>query len=204
MNEVLYNNLVKHAKSLLYDEKFVDILSKYLLVVPDEFWTAPCSSSGNYHPCFDNGVGGVIRHAVLCSTMAHQVCTSMFKDEITDRQHDIVIMACILHDSYKGGEYPGWPTTVIDHGKIAADKLKHWAEDNLSYGDFVFLFGSPHATSSKLYTAMSYHMGIWTQEPVSPMDWYMEEQIVGYCDFFSTRKYLDDGEINKILKNFYV
>lgn len=91
-----------------------------LFRAPKEFWTAPCSSSGKYHPPEDQVEGGIIVH----TRKAIQVALSFFRFfEIKDQLvKDKIIAACILHDICKNG-IPWGERTDYKHGLIAFDWL---------------------------------------------------------------------------------
>ena len=74
----------------------LDVLNSDM--VPDYFWTAPASSSGKYHPKWELGVGGLVRHTCLVASYFSRLIQAYELDPIWT---DIGIAAAILHDCRK-------------------------------------------------------------------------------------------------------
>lgn len=86
-----------------------------------KFFQAPTSSSGKYHPCENNIIGGL--------TGVHTIKAGMYGHDFSARKFPYfkgaVVSACLLHDSRKGIQDNGeWTGYAPDH----ALKAYHWLE----------------------------------------------------------------------------
>ena len=104
---------------LIKNEEIRNFVDAALCKAPKKFWTAPCSSSGKYHPPENQVRGGIVVH----SRKMVQVAVSLFRFFGVENQatKDKILAAVILHDIQKGG-IP-WSGFDKKHGKIAADWL---------------------------------------------------------------------------------
>jgi hypothetical protein len=140
--------------NLIKSEKIRKFVEKALEMAPKEFWIAPCSSSGKYHPPEDQVKGGTIIH----SRKAIQVALSLFNFfDITDQlTKDQIIAACILHDIQKNG-IPWSDKTNYEHGPIAAKWLVSEVMENKFDGDLL-----------EIADLVENHMGKWNQPQPTP------------------------------------
>lgn len=155
-----------------------------LNMLPDYFYEIPASSSGEYHPNFSLGEGGLVRHVKV----AMRILEEMFKDEAfgkyDDYKKDLIRMALILHDGFKSGTtYSGH--TCSDHPVIMStfildnrDKLLISEEDSLFVARLIIT-----------------HMGPWNKDKsgnvIMPVPESKEELLVHLCDYIASRKFLD-------------
>ncbi|MGC9048778.1 MAG: hypothetical protein ACP5IX_00955 [Patescibacteria group bacterium] len=176
---------------LIKSEKIREFVKRALNKAPKEFWTAPCSSSGKYHPPEDNVEGGVIVHV----RKAIQVALTLFKFfDITDQLiKDKIIGAIILHDIKKNGD-PWGDRTHPEHGLIAA----RWLNEILN------TYSREEATyycNSDLIDMIELvrnHMGIWNQPESTPAlvlrkrclsQRHVLHLIVQLADYWASRKW---------------
>jgi len=87
----------------------------------NEFWTAPCSSSGQHHPPEDNGIGGLVRHLIKAVTVAEQFGR---REQFTAYESDMARAATLLHDIKKNGLNNWEKDTQYNHGILAAAYLQ--------------------------------------------------------------------------------
>jgi hypothetical protein len=121
-----------------------------------EFWTAPASTSGKYHPEFDDGCGGLARHVALVTLMAVDGLRRYWKDGAERLVVDAVICASLLHDITKNG-HPKWgPHTVRDHPAIAEALMRGRPIDG---GDWPESTSLAHGWAAY---AVGQHYGVWT------------------------------------------
>jgi hypothetical protein len=113
---------------------------------PDEFWTAPASSSKKHHPPESNIEPlGLIAHVVKASVIAEGLFLFLGITHSMDK--DIVRAALVLHDTFKGG--PGaWEGTFEEHAYYAMRSLKH-------------IEMSDEYVKDKLLSAIETHMSRW-------------------------------------------
>ena len=81
----------------------------------DYFFVVPASSSGKYHPPFDLGDGGLVRHTRLVAYMAKSLAESYC---FSDYDTDCLIVAALAHDIKKQGN-GDTGHTVWDHPILA-------------------------------------------------------------------------------------
>jgi uncharacterized protein (DUF3820 family) len=119
----------------------------------DYFFVVPASSSGKYHPPFDLGDGGLVRHTRLVAYMARSLAESYC---FSDYDTDCLIVAALAHDIKKQGN-GDTGHTVWDHPILAM----HYVQE--IYGKTNF--NVPADTIEKISNAVSSHMGKWGNEP---------------------------------------
>ncbi len=120
--------------------------------VDENFWIAPASSSGKYHPPEDNGDGGLVRHVVKGVAVVEQFGR---RAKFTGREMDMAISAFLLHDTCKNGVV--WRgNTDYTHGLIAAK----WLE-KFDLADAM--------AKEQILSAVRYHMAPWCYA-VSPYE----------------------------------
>jgi hypothetical protein len=152
-------------------------VQKALLKAQPEFWRAPSSSSGKYHPADEINYGGLLVHSVR-NVLIGKMLSEYFGFERPDR----IAAALILHDIQKGGipwkhtNKPGdAPDSgyVADHGPVAAEWLKGLKDECGSDCDAVI-------------DDVSAHMAQWNKPAPTPPQ-TLEEQIVSYADYLASR-----------------
>lgn len=151
-------------------------------LIPDYFWEVAASSTGKYHPTYALGEGGLYRHTVA----AVQIAIGMFPlTSYTDIEKDMIIVALIMHDSFKHGQdYSKY--TKADHPVIAAIGVQMFCDiqcDNQDLGN-------------KLSDLIITHMGQWntdwkTKKEIMPKPKTSMQRYVHMCDYLASRKYLE-------------
>jgi len=88
-----------------------------------EFFQAPTSSSGKYHPVENNIIGGLTgMHTVKAALYGHD-----FAAHSCPQHKGIVIAGCLLHDIRKGNQEGGeWDRYAIDHALQAHNWLEQF------------------------------------------------------------------------------
>lgn len=114
--------------ALIQDKDIRSFTEKCILKTPDYFYTVPASSTGKYHPEYSLGKGGLIRHTKALVKIAQTLLSLEYnKVKFTQTEHDCIISAGILHDSFKHGDTET-KYTVANHPMIAADHILEFAE----------------------------------------------------------------------------
>ena len=191
MKKGVFNKELEKFKSenvRLSTETLLDML-------PDYFYEIPASSSGNFHPLFSLGPGGLIRHVKV----AMRVLEEMFRDgafgKYDDYKKDLIRMALILHDGFKSGTTNSGHTCP-EHPVIMSNFIIENKEKLLiSETDAKFV-------SSLVLT----HMGPWNMDKngniIMPVPETREELLVHLCDYIASRNFLDvHFENNEIYKS---
>ena len=86
------------------DKDLKELATELIANADDYFFTVPASSSGKYHPPFDLGCGGLVRHTRCVAFMAMSIAESHCMSTL-DR--DSLIVAAIAHDIKKQGNGDG-------------------------------------------------------------------------------------------------
>ena len=125
--------------------------------IPEQFWVAPASMSGRYHPQLSLGVGGLVRHTLM--VMWWVTRWARFVDA-TPLETQCAVVAAALHDTYKGGWADDWTTTVPEHPLIAAGQVEKLARniDKLGLPD------EAATTFRKVKCGIKTHMGVWSPD----------------------------------------
>ncbi|EKD52697.1 MAG: hypothetical protein ACD_61C00271G0004 [uncultured bacterium] len=120
--------------------------------VDENFWIAPASSSGKYHPPEDNGEGGLVRHVIKGMAVIEQYAR---RARFSQRELDEATSAFLLHDTCKNGIVWTTPKTDYTHGLIASE----WLEK----------FDLEPAAKVAIQNAVRFHMAPWCYA-VSPYE----------------------------------
>ena len=119
----------------------------------DYFFTVAASSSGKYHPPFDLGEGGLVRHtrcvAFVAKSLAESFCFSEYDT-------DCLIVAALAHDIKKQGNGETGHT-MWEHPMYALSYVHEIYEQTKS--------NVPLDVIHKIENAVSSHMGKWGNYP---------------------------------------
>mgnify|MGYP002525443766 CR=1 FL=1 len=151
--------------------------------VPVYFYTVAASSSGKYHPKYTLGEGGLVRHTKAAVALA-ECLLGLEQNSTLNMYHDEIIVALIIHDTFKHGLVDRGHTE-FNHPNIAARKFKEFAEQkqypNMTQIDMI----------SDLVRA---HMGQWNTSKYSNVvldkPFTKEQQFVHMCDYLASRQYI--------------
>ena len=180
-----------------------------------DFWVIPASSSGKYHPVWENGEGGLIRHikAGMALAMSGLRRYGYSYETVGDANmnakiRDIIAFSVLLHDWGKNGDpNKNWGKyTTKTHGEDTANLIQ---KDLLP--KFIKFF--PEIKNTEELTdmveqgcfAIANHYGIWSKEKMKPNDEKMTDvaRILQEADYYSSRKFIssvDEKEIKEVLK----
>lgn len=153
-------------------------------LIPDYFWNVAASSTGKYHPSYALGEGGLYRHTLA----AVRIAIGMFPlTNYTDDEKDKIIIALIVHDSFKY-DINHSKYTCADHPVIAAGQVKAYCELWLSEVDENF--------GTDIANLILTHMGQWnkdwkTKREIMPKPSTSMQRYVHMCDYLASRKYLE-------------
>lgn len=174
INDIQDADLKKLAKSLIEN-------------ADDYFFTVAASSSGKYHPPFDLGDGGLIRHTRCVIFMAESVAESL---NMTQYDKDCLIVAALAHDIKKQGDGSG-SHTVWEHPTYAKDYL--YAVHKTSKSKV------PKDVIDKIAGAIESHMGKWGHDSAFckgnkplPMPETEFEKALQIADYIASRKEITD------------
>ena len=144
---------------------------------PAYFFHDAASSSGKYHPSFDLGDGGVMRHSLLVAYFAHEIATAW---GMSQKEIDLAVIAGLIHDMWKRG-FEGGEHTAFEHPLYAAQYVRE-----MFPGD---------ADMELVAQAIESHMGKWNtskySDAVLPVPQTMLQLCVSAADMTASRKVLD-------------
>lgn len=145
--------------------------------IPNYHFLIPASSTGKYHPQQSLGEMGLTRHTRAVVYFARAFSRSY---QLTEKETDIVISACLLHDSCKLGLHMQKYTHKL-HDKIAADFILELGRS----------YEIPMSDLMQICTAIAFHAGPWTEHPKKkqfPDDYSKIETVVHISDMASAQR----------------
>jgi 23S rRNA maturation-related 3'-5' exoribonuclease YhaM len=160
--ETAIEYLISFIKDEHLSEKINDIMTND---VPDYFYEKPSSSSGKYHPSDERSKCGLVLHTCRVTKLVDDLCVSAQIDGV-DR--DDLIVAAILHDSFKYDLPPGNLHTVKLHCIIPGEQLD---------------------ISDRINHLIRTHDGQWGL----PQEWKdadEHQKLLHYADYISSRSYI--------------
>lgn len=176
----------KEDRLKLFVNEFSDITEENLRNFAEElvsnadeyFFTVPASTSGKYHPQFDLGDGGLVRHTRCVVFFAEcEAISRMF----TDHEKNLLIVSAIAHDIKKLGDGKG-KHTVDAHPVYASNYI---AEINKQTNLL-----SPEDENLIKGMVIS-HMGKWGNEKTGlPLPQTDLEKALQAADYIASRKEL--------------
>lgn len=162
-------------------------LTEFLIEQLDDYWfIKPASSTGKYHPKFNNGEGGLARHSLnVC--MWWQQMYRAFEQELMsfsgrDDMYDLGLIACLFHDAKKYGdaeENSRW--VKKDHDVRSMEWFLHNVEIYEHMNDMNF----DNKAINYIANAIDHHNGPWSTHG-APRTIF--ERLVFICDYASSQK----------------
>lgn len=169
---------------LIKDERLRNNLEIIINNLPDYFFIVP-ASAGKYHPKFDLGESGLVRHSKVAFRFGYEILiTHTFGDEFTEKEKDLLLMSLLVHDGLKKGKIEE-EYTRFDHPIIMAEYIVE-LKDKLSLNDDEISF---------IHDAIISHMGEWNtnkySKTVLPKPETKYQKFVHLCDYLASRKLLN-------------
>lgn len=174
------------------NQKILELVNEYFDKIPNYFYEVPASSTGKYHPSFDHGNGGLLRHTQMACEMLQEF---QRMDEYKHLNFFDMMIACILHDTFKNG-YVDNNRTVASHASIAADEFYDtYIHHRYSQKDLEETMGNvTYNYAAELYkrivdicNMIRTHMGSWGA--IKPKT--ESERLVHLVDYVVSRKCWD-------------
>lgn len=181
------NNIesLREEINLINLEQIKNLVENFLTeVVPEYFFKVPASSSGKYHPSFDQGESGLVRHTKMTVEVVKELMNlDMFMEDIGNysQNRDVIIASCILHDTFKNG-YTDSGRTVTSHPSIAADEFYNFCNKKTSAEEKIVV--------KQISDAIRWHMGQWYNDTIMENKSLMA-QLVHLADYIASRKFFD-------------
>ena len=170
-------------------EPLARCVTSLLASASSRFWTDPASSTGKYHPDYDNGFGGLVRHTVVVAAMAVDGCRRYGREDL----RHVVVAAALCHDLWKNGASWG-KYTVRSHGPIASEKVS----------EKISSFPEIARELDLVSYAVAWHYGIWCKPEARPPfsfmplldddDYSTVALVLQEADFYCSRAFLGDPD----------
>lgn len=173
--------IFKRELSLIRTDAVRNLVISAIERIADDFFTEEASSTGKYHPVYSLGNGGLLRHTKSVVSFANifNIYSGM-----SQYQKDVIVGACILHDSCKKGvkfesrytehAHPMLVWKLLDADSMDAKTRKIWADIN---------------------NGISTHMGQWTTSDYSsyvlPKISTRFQLLIHWADYLGSRKYIN-------------
>ena len=176
INEI---NDIKSEKHKKFAEELIGRADDYFFVVP-------ASSSGKYHPQFDLGKGGLVKHTRCVAFFAKAIAESL---DLNENDTDLLIISALAHDIKKQGNNMGH--TVREHPILASTYVNELADETKLL---------TATEKKKICGAILSHMGKWEHheeflkyggEPY-PMPKTEFEKALQAADYIASRKEIID------------
>lgn len=175
----------KKELSYIKNKKVIKDLKYLIELLPDYFFEISASSTGKYHPSYALGEHGLIRHTKAAVRIAYELFDDESICKFSKDEQDLIIMALILHDSFKSGN-PQEKYTRADHPLLASHFImEHQKELSLDIESL-----------RKVCSMIESHMGPWnidykTKEEILPKPKTAYERFVHMCDYLASRKLIE-------------
>lgn len=178
----MYNiNDFRFEISHIGSEKLASFVTACLLRAPDYFYTMPASTTGNYHPAYCFGEGGLVRHVKASVAIA----IDLLRLEQYGRKYinrDLVLAALILHDIVK--KDPVKNETAFLHPLLGADFVENMVKE---------CDEDIQKQAKEIARLIRSHMGQWTTSDhcpgiTLPKPQQLDEQFVHLCDYLASRQ----------------
>lgn len=178
MNSSERIELFQRELSYISDAKLTEFAKILIENAEEYFFEVPASSSGNYHPKFALGEGGLVRHTKAVAYFVNELIRPSIEfDKITRYQGDCLIIAAIVHDMKKQGKDGSEGHTVREHPELASEYLQEmWYK----YGQDLLT----EDTLEYIQHSVERHMGPW-QEPKPST---LSDVLLFYGDYIASRK----------------
>ena len=160
-------------------EFLIDHLDNY-------FFFKPSSSTGKYHPAFNNGEGGLVRHTLNVCMWWQQMYRAFEKELISfsgrDDIYDLGLLACLFHDAKKyGDEEEHSKYTKKDHDVRSME----WFLHNVEIYEHMNEINFDNNAINYIANAIDHHNGPWSTHG-APRTIF--EKLVFICDYASSQK----------------
>lgn len=173
---------------LIKNENVRKFTEEALKVLPEYFWQVPASSSGKYHPQFDAGEGGLVRHTRATIAMLIQMFRNKNVFPIEEHEQAYAISALLLHDGCKNGLMETAVSTISAHPACVVAYLMDKHPE---------VMGMLSGEQQKAITgAILSHMGQWntdynTKAVILPEPETNLQKLVALCDYIVSRRFIE-------------
>lgn len=179
--------LLKEYFDSVQDEKIRKFMEQCIETIPEYWFVVPASSTGKYHPNYALGEGGLMRHTIaLLRFFNRLVRNNMYGSVFTDREMDLLRVACLMHDTRKSGtdeEFAVNKYTKFNHPILAADTVRSIKTEYITDEE-----------KELIANAIESHMGQWNTDTYGksnvtlPLPINKHQKIVHLVDYLAAQK----------------
>lgn len=178
--------LKEYVDSVKFDD-VRDFMKQCIETIPEYWFHVPASSTGKYHPEYALGDGGLMRHTIaLLRFFERLMRNDMYGKAFTEREADLMRVACLMHDSRKSGsdeDFSKSKYTRFDHPLLAAEVVRSIQTSYISDEE-----------KETIANAIESHMGQWNVDTygksgvVLPVPANKFQKIVHTVDYLAAQK----------------
>lgn len=177
--------LVDTVLSTIKNDDIREFAEVLLDGLPDYMWHVGASSTGKYHPAYSLGEGGLMRHQIAVVRFLNFFFElEQYNTKFTDRELDLIRVACLVHDGRKSGEqadYERSKFTKFDHPVQMANVIRSYKGKYLTENALEFIS-----------MCIESHMGQWNTDRKSsvvlPKPVSVAQELVHLADYLASRK----------------
>lgn len=179
--------LLKEYFDSVQDENVKKFMEQCIETIPEYWYTVPASSTGKYHPNYALGNGGLMRHTIaLLRFFDRLVRNTMYGSPFTNREMDLLRVACLMHDSRKSGSDEDFAIskyTKFDHPILAANVVRSIKTEYITDEE-----------KEMIANAIESHMGQWNVDTYGkskvelPLPTNKYQKIVHLVDYLAAQK----------------
>ena len=179
--------ILKEYFDSVQDENVKKFMEQCIETIPEYWFVVPASSTGKYHPNYALGEGGLMRHTIaLLRFFNRLVRNNMYGSVFTDREMDLLRVACLMHDTRKSGsdeEFAVNKYTKFNHPILAADTVRSINTEYITDEE-----------KELIANAIESHMGQWNtntygkSDVTLPLPTNKYQKIVHLVDYLAAQK----------------
>lgn len=179
--------ILKEYFDSVQDENVKKFMEQCIETIPEYWYTVPASSTGKYHPNYALGNGGLMRHTIaLLRFFDRLVRNTMYGSPFTNREMDLLRVACLMHDSRKSGSDEDFAVskyTKFDHPILAANVVRSIETEYITDEE-----------KEMIANAIESHMGQWNVDTYGkskvelPLPTNKYQKIVHLVDYLAAQK----------------
>ena len=179
--------LLKEYFDSVQDENVKKFMEQCIETIPEYWFVVPASSTGKHHPNYALGKGGLMRHTIALLRFFNRLMdNSMYGNMFTNREMDLLRVACLMHDTRKSGsdeEFAVDKYTKFDHPILAANTVRSIKTEYIT-----------NEEKELIANAIESHMGQWNTDThgksnvTLPLPTNKYQKIVHLVDYLAAQK----------------
>lgn len=179
--------LLKEYFDSVQNEDVKKFMEQCIETIPEYWFHVSASSTNKHHPDYAIGEGGLMRHTIgLLRFFNRLVRNDMYGKTFTEREMDLLRVACLMHDSRKSGtqeEYEKCKYTKFEHPILAAEVIRSIDTTYISNEDKEIIANSIESHMGQWNTDQSHRSNV---ELPTPQNKY--QKIVHLADYLAAMK----------------